>query len=553
MMTRDYVKALSLEEKIAHMIIVRAAGYQERVDEMLRDGKIGGVGAVLIPEQTRDLDTVVDTMNRWREEATIPLFFFADAEWGLAQNFPFATRFPPLMAIGAAEDAEELSALHARIIAKEARTLGFRMISNPPVDVNIEPKNPIICTRAFSDDTDTVINLSRIYVKAMQEEGVIPNTKHYPGHGATAVDSHMAMPVVERTREELMDVELRPYKEICNDMWGVMTAHIYFPALAAEGEEGVPATLSRTMLYDILRGEFGFENLIVSDSLTMKGIKDNYGIEAAVGAIKAGHDIVLQDYMSDPKITYDLVYNAAKNGEIPMSWIDDSVYRILKFKEQLGCMDNAPIDIEEVKRIVGCDEHIAASKRIAASSITQVEGKSLPLNPKSIGKTLIITTVDPEEENKVAVDLGRTGCCVSKVIGEVSGKYCNADYEFLPEIPSTERVDDLIALADKYDTVIVATIIRTASYKENSGKLSPELARMLSAINASQANLVTLIIGSPYVLADLPQFDGCLVAYNDDAYSIEAIISATFGDFEPTGHLPVNVSDKYFRGYSYGK
>ena len=549
MITMEYIKSMPLKEKLAHMIIYRASPFQERLDEMLENGTAANIGGVFIPSDKRNIDDAVALMNKWRKKAKYPLFFFVDAEWGVAQIFPDGTRLSPVMAVGASENDEELAYLHGNVVGRECAALGYRIVSNPTVDVNIEPKNPIICTRAFNDDTDTVIRLSRAYIKGVQDAGVICNAKHYPGHGATAVDSHMAMPEVRRTKEELYDVELRPYKEMCNDMWGVMTAHIHYPALAGEGEEGVPATLSRTMLYDILRGEFGYDNLIISDSLTMKGIKDKYGLDAAVGAIKAGHDIILQDYMTDPKITFDLVYKAAESGEIPMEWIDESVFRIMKFKEKLGCFGNEPIDVEAARKILGCEEHISISKRIARESITCIENESLPLCADKSGKMLIIATVGPEEERAMA-DLGDCGGRASQNIANSLMRYIDADAAFVSEMPTDAAVDELIEKAKGYDTVVIAAFVRTSSYKENSGKLSPKLVRLFDEVGKSDAKLVSLMLGSPYSVADIPKQKNCLVAYSDDVYCIDAIIDALFGKAPITGHLPVNVSENYPRGYA---
>ncbi len=551
MITEQDVKKMSLEEKIAHLIIVRCALFDGRIDEMLEKGQIASLGAIAI--KTDKIDGVVDQINEWKSKAKLPLLFFTDGERGLAQMVDGATPMPRVMAIGAAgDDAEELAELHGRVIAREAKALGFHILANPSLDVNIVPDNPIILTRAFSDDTDTVIKLGRAYIKGMQEEGVICTAKHYPGHGASNVDSHMAMPQVNRSREELMDVELRPYKEICNDMWGVMTAHIHYPALAPEGEEGVPATMSRAVLYDILRGELGYENLIVSDSLTMKGIKDKYGDAAASGAIKAGHDLILQDYVADPLSTYETVLKAVRGGEIPMKQIDESVLRILKFKEKVGCIGNKPVDKEEARRIVGCDEHKAIAERIARASITAVEVNKMPFNPENVGKTLVIATVGPEEVNEI-IDMGRCVGSISMTFAENVKMYCAADVERIPEEPSAECIDKVLERAKGYDTVIFAAFIRNVSYKENSGKFHGELIRLIETLEASDVTLATLIFGNPYVISEPKGMKDCLLAYYDDIHSIKMSVQALFGEFKPTGKLPVNVSEKYPRGYSCGK
>lgn len=546
-MIPEYIKSMPIEEKVAHLIITRGCNHIPRITEMVKEGKIGGIGAAALVK--KDFDGVIDQLNEWKSLSPIPLFLYVDAEWGLAQVMQCGTRLPHAMALAAAENSEEMAALHARVAAREARALGFHIISNGVLDINSNPKNPIICTRAFSDDTDEVIRLNRAYMKAMQEEGIIPTGKHYPGHGDTAEDSHMAMPVVNRSKEELYEVELRPYREIGNDMWGVMTAHIYYPALSGEGEEGVPATLSRTVLYDILRGEFGYENLIISDSLTMKGIKDKYGLSSATGAIKAGHDLILQDYADDPINTYNAVLATAKSGEIPMEYIDESLSRIMFFKEKLGCMENAPVDREEARKIVSCPEHIEAARKMAKASVTAIENKNLPLDKERVGKVLIISTVGPEEESVIA-DLGISSGLASVAIGDAIKRYCDADIKRIPEAPDAKTVNELIELSSEYDTVISASFIRTSSYKATGVQMASEQIRLLTALSEKCGiTYIPLFFGSPYVLSELPEFGSALLCYSDDIYSIEAMSDALFGEFSPTGKLPVKVSEKYIRGY----
>lgn len=548
---KEKVKSLSVEEKVAYMIIVRGENYVPRLFEMAKAGQLGGMGVVAIPKEDRTPEKLVEIMNSLREESPLPITFYADAEHGMAVSIPFATRFPSCMALGASGDLE-LARLNAEVIGREARVLGFNIVASPPLDVNIEPENPIICTRAFSDDTDEVIKFGRAYLEGLQSEGRITCGKHFPGHGATASDSHMTMPVVERTRDELNEVELRPYYEIGNDMWGVMTAHIFFPALAAEGEVNVPATMSRTMLYKTLREDIGFDNLIVSDSLTMKGIKDKYGLDASVGAILAGHDMILQDYSDDPIITYNHVVKAVKDGRIPMEWIDASVERILKFQEKSGATVDFRADLDEVKRVVGCPEHIKVAETVAARGVTFIEGESVPVKADTLGKTLVIATVGPEEIHGIT-DIGAAGGFSSSNIGVSVNRYHNADLERISETPEAKDVDRVIELAKGYDTVIFSPFVRTVSYKVNGGKVHPEILRLAETLNANDVNFISLVFGNPYSLAVFPQFKNCILSYGDDLYSINASVDALFGKEEMTAKLPVRVSDKYPRGYSYKK
>ena len=547
MLSMEEIRSLPIEEKVAYMIVVRSV-VGDRIDEMLERGQIAALGGTALKDR-KDLAAAVEELNGWRRKARLPLMFFADGEAGLAATFSFATRLPRVMAATAAgEAAEEMARLHARIVARECKAMGIHILGSPCVDVNIDPDNPIICNRAFSDDADTVVRLARAYTAALQEEGIIGTAKHFPGHGATNVDSHMAMPQVDRTLEELFDIELRPYREILNDLWGVMTAHIHYPALAAEGEEGVPATMSRTMLYDLLRGKLGYENLIVSDSLTMKGVKDKYGLEAAVGAINAGHDMILQDYASDPTLTYDLVLEAVKNGTISEEQVNDSAARILKFREKLG-VTNDLLDLDEVRSVIGCAEHVRDAERIARSSVTRINCTSLPFDAKSAKKTLVIATVGPEELAETE-DMGFTGVASSFATGNEVNKFVSADLHRISEIPTKEDVDAVLEKAQGYDTVIAATFVRNVSYKENSGKVDPEILRMLEVLEQSDKQFVSLVFGNPYVLSLMPKFQNCLLAYSDDRFSVKAMVEAVFGAFDPTGVLPVHVSETYPRGYS---
>ena len=539
--------AMSLEQKVAQMIIVRGEEYADRIGEMAAAGQIGGIGAVAIP--VRDLEGMAELTNQWRKDADQPVLFYIDAECGAAQVFPFATRLPPMMALGASGDPS-LAAEHARVVASEVRALGFGIVANPSLDVNINPKNPIICTRAFSDDTDQVIRFARAYIHSMQKNGVIPCGKHYPGHGDTATDSHIAMPEVHRSRTSLMECELRPYREIGNEMWGVMTAHIYYPALMGEGEGVIPATMSRTVIHDLLRGELGYQNLIVSDSLTMKGIKDRYGLDAAIGAINAGHDLILQDYASDPLLTFERVCRAARDGKSPLDRIDESVRRILSFKERIGILENPLVDPERVRTVVGCAEHRAVAERIADASITQLEGEDMPLSPGSAGKVLVIATVGPEEEQRIT-DIGESGGKSSLLFAQAVCARCDADVVRMPEEPERGMVDELLARAQAYDTVIFASFVRTVSYKITSGMMAQEQERLIRSLAESGKRFVLAIFGSPYVIAELPQLRNLLLAYGDDRCSIGGAVKAIFGELTPTGRLPVTIDTRYPRGYAF--
>ena len=543
---KETMKNMTLKEKLAQMMIVRGIGYEESIRSMIRAGHIAAIGAVAIPERT--IDGAVAHMNQYLADATEPFAFYIDAEWGVAQIFPEGTRVPAQMCVGASR-SEELAYLNGYLVASECKALGFSIVGSPALDVNLNGNNPIINTRAFSDDTDLVIRLGRAYVKGVQDAGVIPCGKHYPGHGDTAVDSHMAIPVVTRDKDSLMEIELRPYRELAKEMWGVMTAHISFPALAAPGEEDIPATLSHKIIYEILRDQFGFEGLIISDSLTMKGIKDIYGLDAAVGAIRAGHDIILQDYESDPALTMELLVRAVHEGKLSMQQIDESVERVLKWKQRVVPQGSRQISAAHAKQILGCEKHRDIARRIAEGGITLLESDCLPLAPGRAGRTLVISTVGEEEGQQIR-DFGLADDSSSKRVAQAVAKRMPIDHLCVPEHPSAEDIEMVLARAEGCDQVIFASFIRPVAYKPTSGTITENQQRLICALTERIPNFIYLIFGSPYCLRSLPKMKNCLVAYGDDEWSIEAAVRAMFGEIPARGKLPIRINDEYPFGYS---
>jgi beta-N-acetylhexosaminidase len=438
-------------------------------------------------------------------------------------------------------------------IGKEARAVGFGMISNPVLDINSNPDNPIISTRALSDRTDVVIELGAAYVQGMQEAGVIPNGKHFPGHGDTKTDSHVSMPIVERDLDQLMNVELKPFRELIQrGMMGIMTAHILYPALLAEGEALVPATLSRSVMTGLLREQFGFTGLIVSDSLTMKSIKAQYGIEkAAVMAVQAGNDIILQDYQTDPEITFHSLMNAVRSGELSMEIIDTAVKRILNVKERFGLLDNKPIQLEQAEQLLGSDEHIKLAKEIASRSITVLERADLPIKPDARPRMLVIASRS-KDEGKEVEDMGMRISGKASYLHRSCLRYgAEVDLLVIDELPDERdfaAVTEAIGSAE-YDHVIYAAFVRVISYKEGSGTLPAGQLKMIERIRETHPGLVLLVLGSPYILRKMERQRNCICTYDDCDHSIDAAVDVLFGAKKARGKLPVDVNENYMFGY----
>lgn len=542
---------MSLREKIGQMVCVRAYNFKEKIPDMLSKGLISSLGAVIITQKgSRDLEPVIDIINQYKKLSKFPLLLYMDAECGIRDMFSFGTIFPSLMALGASR-SKELAYKMGYAIGKEARAIGMSMASNPVLDINNNPDNPIINTRAISDDANLVIELAGEYIKGIQEAGIIPNGKHFPGHGDTDVDSHVAMPVVKHSKEYLMKNELLPYKALIkNGMVGVMTAHIIFPSLLGPDEGNLPATLSKNIITNLLRKELNFDGLIVSDSLAMRGIKDVYGLEkSSVMAVKAGHDIILQDYNSDPDITIDAVVSAVESGEIDVEQINESVRHILELRESLGNLNNDPIDINEVRKVVDSKEHVAIAREIADKSITVLENRDIPFMKANNEKILVIAT-KTEEEGSVAEDLHSNITGKSGYMFDECKKYIkNAEFRVINENPGPDEIESILKEAENYDKLVFGTFIRVISYKEGSGSIPQAQAKLIEKLNNKVKCPVFIIFGSPYAMNKLPVLNNCIVAYSDCEYSIDSALKVLFGDLKPEGKLPVNVNEKYYNGY----
>jgi beta-glucosidase len=339
------VGELSLKQQVAQMVVVRASGYlfdhqirypaweppAKQLQYWVQELGIGGV--ILLGGSAGELALRSQLLQDW---AKIPLLVAADIEEGVGQRFEGATWFPPPMAIGdiARKDLHQAQ-LYAQqmgaITAKEALAIGINWVLAPVVDVNNNPQNPVINVRAFGETPEIVSQLASAFIRGAQHYPVLTTAKHFPGHGDTAVDSHLDLPVLPHTPPRLATIELPPFKAaISAGVDAVMSAHLVIPAW----DERYPATLSRKVLTELLRDFLGFEGLIVTDALVMGAIVNHYGYnEAPVIAVEAGADVLLMPV--NPESAIQSVCEAVEAGRIPRERIEASVQRIWKAKKKL--------------------------------------------------------------------------------------------------------------------------------------------------------------------------------------------------------------------------
>src|SRR5262245_39460091 len=363
---------MTLDERVGQML---APGFEsiylptdsDLFDELaryVRDQHVGGFVAfggsqptpgVLLnpgyPAATRGQPmAAASTLNRLQELSPVPLLNSADFETGVGMRLAGATVFPRPMAFGAVGDAR-LAAEAARITALEGRAIGVHVSFAPVADVNSNPRNPVINTRAFGGTPAEVSVMIASYVRGLQQHGMIATLKHFPGHGDTDVDSHLGLPIIRDPRESLDATEFPPFKAgIAAGAGAVMTAHIEMPALDAA--PNTPTTLSQPIVSGVLRREMGFDGLIYTDSMGMAGVTALYKPgEAAVRAIKAGNDVVL--HSPDDAAAFSAIKAAVTSGEIPAAQLDKSVERVLRAKAWTGLNRTRAVNLDALANIVG--------------------------------------------------------------------------------------------------------------------------------------------------------------------------------------------------------
>lgn len=349
---REKIKSMTMEEKIGQLFILGFEGkdIEEETKHLIEDFKIGGL--ILFSRNIEDSNQIIQLINNLKDlnkNNKIPLFISIDEEGGNVSRLPKEfKKLPQAKKIGDTRDID-LSFKFGELLGLRLKSLGFNLNYAPVMDINSNPKNPVIGNRAFGNNPEVVTSYGIPVMKGIQSMGIISGIKHFPGHGDTDVDSHINLPVINKSLEEIRDFELIPFKKsIEEDGDMIMIAHILFPNIDKE----YPSTMSKDIITYLLRKEMGFEGVIISDDLTMGAIIENYTLEGAtLKFLQSGGDIALICHGTDDfKSIFEYIKIKVKNEEIPIEDIDNKVYRILKLKKKYNLQDTKidEVNIEEI-------------------------------------------------------------------------------------------------------------------------------------------------------------------------------------------------------------
>ena len=482
--------------------------------------------------------------NRLQAVSRLPLLTSADFEAGVGFRIAGATVFPRAMAFGAAGD-ERLVEEAGRITAIEGRALGIHVNFAPVVDVNDNPRNPVINTRAFGEDPAAVGRLAAAYVRGLQAGGMLATLKHFPGHGDTDIDSHLGLPIVRHPRERLDRVELVPYRAgLAAGAAAVMVGHIEMPALDAT--PGTPSTLSRPIVTGLLRRELGFDGLVYTDSMGMQAIGAMLSPgDAAVRAIAAGNDIVL--HSPDDRAAAAAIKAAVENGTIERAQVVASAERVLRAKAGLGLHRTRAVNLDAVATVVGGRGHRAVAEEVARRAITLVKDErgQVPLRLSSGARVLYLSLLDYSS----GWGIGAPSRTFAPALRE---RWPNVTAVELSDRSTRNEIELVAASASNYDAIVAGVFVRTASA---SGRmdLSPPLVRLLrdlsAATAASEVPYVVVFFGNPYAATFVPELPAMLLTYDFYDLAELAALRAIAGEAPIGGRLPVTLPGLFEAGH----
>jgi beta-N-acetylhexosaminidase len=572
------LKDLSLEEKVGQLFMIRlrveflngrSPGFFE-LRNNIRKYHIGSL-AMSAPARGRAGDgnrryETVMLINQLQEDAKLPLLIAGDFERGVLPAHLFGTTvFPHAMAFGAAGNlayAEEFG----RITAQESRALGVHWNLFPVADVNSNPANPIIGTRAFGANPDQVGDLVAAYIRGARANGMLTTAKHFPGHGNTSTDSHLAVAMVDDDLERLNTVDLPPFrKAIEAGVDAVMTAHVRVVAL--DPDRSRVATTSPAIVTGLLKNQLGFKGIVVTDALDMAALGGLYAKNpgrVAVDAFKAGNDVLTMP--SDLDASYRAMLDAVHTGEIGQERLDASVLKILQAKASLGLEKNRLVDVGAIASLVGNPESMAAGQRISDASITLVRdnGKLLPLRDGRPDKRLLVRyqAVKARRTMLVIILCDNVRAEDGRVLErQIRKRAPDAKVIYVDPRVVAARSDVVLRAADRAQQVVVAVYVvpsaartRTvARGQKNSASLPDSTAKLLSRILArATEKTAVLAMGTPYLTEDFPTIQNYICTFSNATVSEISAARALFGEIPIPGHLPVNISNASVPGARIG-
>lgn len=508
---------MEIREMLGQKLVFGFHGTQltEEFKALIRRYKIGNVILFLrnveSASQLRQLCSDIQTLIR--EETGYPAFIIIDQEGGMVSRLPGdAVNVPGAMALAATGDPEN-ARLASEITIRQLRGLGANFNMAPVLDVNSNPANPVIGVRSFGDDPEQVAAFGCESIAPYENSGVLCCVKHFPGHGDTAVDSHLGLPRVDKTEEELEQLELIPFRRaIAAGAPAVMMSHVLFPNIA---DDQLPCTMSRRMVTDLLRNKLGFRGLVLTDCMEMLAIQKHYGTpQGVVAAIRAGVDLAeISSRMDLEEASAKAVNEAAARGELNLQEIKESVDRILKFKQQLFTAPDAALCNLEADRQAAWD--------MSRQAVTQVGGKPFRADEKTFfcGCADYRVSGAANEEGKKAT--------FPEFMAARFGARCLVN----SKDPTEEEIQEVVRQAAGAEKIVLGTC---------NGHLFAGQQQLAAALSRLHKPMAVVALRNPYDLSGLPETLWKLCCYDYDTPALAGVAEVLSGG-TATGVCPVKL------------
>ena len=518
------LSSMTIDEKIGQLFMIQAYSnldsvHENKIKEVIQKYHVGN----LIFMQGTPIKQAQLT-NTYQSLSEIPLMIGFDGEWGLDMRLQNTYRFPWNMTLGAIQD-NTLIRKFGEHLGRHAKRIGIHVNFAPGVDINTNPLNPIIGNRSFGESKQNVTLKAIAFSQGMQSEGVLANAKHFPGHGDTATDSHLKLPVLNFNKERLDSIELYPYKRVFDaGMASVMTAHLSIPVL--ESNPKLPTSLSPKVVTDLLKEKLGFLGLIFTDGLNMKGAA-NYSSSAEINlaAIQAGNDVLL--IPQDVPASINLIKNAIDSGVLSLDRIDESVRKILLAKYKVGLHLYKPIDTLNLIKDLNTIEDEVLHRELVKNSMTIIKNnkKTLPIQDLKKYENIAYVAMGDDHGDKFLETLNK--------------------YSKIQKV-SSDNLNELINTLEDFDLVIVG-FHKSNTHPWKSFEFSNQELVWLHEISRKNTTILS-VFASPYSLLNIKSFnnlESLLVAYQNSEISQVISAQTIFGAIEANGKLPVSIKNEF--------
>lgn len=515
--------SMSETERIGQLFMVAAYSGGENankdaIEKLLRARQIGGV---IFMQGTPEAQAQLT--NKWQGMSPVKLMIGMDAEWGLGMRLTGVKNFPRQMMIGATRDTALMYEM-GTAVAMQCKRLGVHIDFAPVIDVNNNPKNPVINSRSFGDDKEWVSKLGIAYMRGLQDNNVMACAKHFPGHGDVSVDSHLDLPVIKKTKAQLSETEFYPFNQLIKaGIKSVMIAHLSVPEL--DNAVNTPSTLSHKIVTDLLKNEMGFKGLVFTDALNMKGLTKYFPDgETDLRAFLAGNDVLL--FSQNVPLAISKIQWAVKTGKVSAETVAAAVKKILAAKYEVGLYSFKPLNEEHVTEDLNTSTNSIREKISRAAVTIMKDQYKLAGKLKAPVKVAYINVNGAKTENQLSLQL-------QKNFKQTNLQYmpANADAAIAKQIMDKTKNNDLI-IVGIHDLAIYPG--KSGTYGLTTAQIS--LLQQLS----KNKNVIFAVMGNAYSAKAICNAGSIIIGYEDDIYSQEAVYEVMTGVLKAKGKLPVH-------------